>query len=38
MDRDELIEILNVFEPGDYTDWSIEELQELLINLGISII
>lgn len=35
MDKYELIEKINAIEPGDYSDWSVEELQELAINLAI---
>lgn len=37
VDKETLIERINEVEPDDYSDWSVEELQELAINLGISI-
>lgn len=37
MNKDELIEKINALEPDNYSDWSVEELQELAINLGIDI-
>lgn len=37
MCRDDLIEKINLFEPDDYSEWTVEELQELAINLGIEI-
>lgn len=37
LDKETLIEKINEVEPDDYSDWSVEELQELAINLGISI-
>ena len=37
VDRETLIERINKVEPDDYSDWSVEELQELAINLGINI-
>ena len=37
MDRDDLINAINQLEPDDYSDWTVEELQELAINLGIAI-
>lgn len=37
MNRDDLIDAINQLEPDDYSDWKVEELQELAINLGIAI-
>lgn len=37
MDRDDLIDAINELESDDYSDWTVEELQELAINLGIAI-
>ena len=37
MDMFELIEKINAIEPDDYSNWSVEELQELAINLGIKL-
>lgn len=37
MNMFELIEKINAIEPDDYSGWSVEELQELAINLGIKL-
>lgn len=37
MDRYDLIDAINKIEPDDYSDWEMEELQELALNLGIPI-
>lgn len=37
IDKETLIERINEVEPDDYSDWSVEELQELALNLGINI-
>ena len=37
MNRNDLIDAINQLEPDDYSDWTVEELQELAINLGIAI-